>query len=153
SHIVNGCTRLQPPVMLMGQALGTIAHEALQSSSAPREANIARVQTQLIASGCPLYILYDISPDHPQFATLQRLAQRGILRDDDSLHAALDETIDGATATRWLTRAELSTDRIDEGATTVQRRSLPEALSARLRGRGGPLTREDVLSAIAAHLD
>lgn len=153
SHIVNGCTRLQPPVMLMGQALGTIAHEALQSSSAPREANIARVQTQLIASGCPLYILYDISPDHPQFATLQRLAQRGILRDDDSLYAALDETIDGATATRWLNRAELSTDRIDGAASTVQRRSLPEALSARLRGRRGPLTREDVLSAIAAHLD
>jgi len=76
SHIVNGCTRLQPVVMLMGQALGAYAALATGDGKAPRNVPVDRVQDRLLDAGCPLYILYDVPAGHALFRPTLELARR-----------------------------------------------------------------------------
>ncbi|MFO8232112.1 MAG: FAD-dependent oxidoreductase [Longimonas sp.] len=108
THIVNGCTRLQPVVMLMGQALGVMAAHAVHDDCAPADVSTGRIQHDLIDAGCPLYIVYDITPDHDLFEPVQRLAQAGILRDDDPTELDPDAPLPASWAARWCDRADLS---------------------------------------------
>ena len=107
THIVNGCTRLQPVVMLMGQALGIMAAHAVNDALAPANVPTERIQADLIEAGCPLYIMYDIGPDHDLFAPVQHLAQAGILRADDPTRLNADMPIPTEWAARWARRAGL----------------------------------------------
>ncbi|MEM0961933.1 MAG: FAD-dependent oxidoreductase [Bacteroidota bacterium] len=105
THIVNGSTRLQPPVMLMGQAIGAFAALAAQRNRAPSLGDTPAVQQALIASGVPLYIAYDLTPDHDLFAPVQQLARVGILGPEDPTDIAPDDPVDVPTAARWRRRA------------------------------------------------
>ncbi len=51
THIVNGCTRLQPVVMLIGQAAGAAAALAVQTKCEPRDVDIKKLQGTLLAGG------------------------------------------------------------------------------------------------------
>ncbi len=106
SHIVNGCTRLQPVVMLMGQALGAYAALGTQDGVAPREVDVSRVQDHLLDAGCPLYIMYDVPAGHDLFRPVQELALRGVLKHDDPTDLTPDAPMPADWARKWTQRAD-----------------------------------------------
>jgi len=108
SHIVNGCTRLQPVVMLMGQALGVYAALGTRTQTPPRTLDVSRVQDHLLDAGCPLYIMYDVPAGHDLFRPVQELARAGVLRDDDPTELQPAEPMPTARAHRWARRADLA---------------------------------------------
>ncbi|MGB3543092.1 FAD-dependent oxidoreductase [Rubrivirga sp.] len=105
THIVNGSTRLQPPVMLMGQAIGAFAAFATQAGRAPRIEDVRDVQHALIEAGAQLYIAYDVPPGHPRFETVQHLALEGVLDVSDPTDLDLEAIADQETTERWVRRA------------------------------------------------
>jgi len=105
THIVNGCTRLQPVVMLMGQAIGAVAAHAVSDGRAPADVPVPQVQDTLLDAGCQLYIMYDVPTGHDLFRPVQDLALRGILRDDDPTRLEPDKPMPADWAARWTRRA------------------------------------------------
>lgn len=115
THIVNGCTRLQPVVMLMGQALGAITAHAVSDDVAPADVPTGRVQRTLLDAGCQLYVMYDVPTGHDLFRPVQELALAGILRDDDPTRLNPDEPMTAVRARRWARRAGIGDVRADGG--------------------------------------
>lgn len=105
SHIVNGCTRLQPVVMLMGQAVGALAALAAQRERAPAEVPVRDVQHALIASGAQLFPVYDVGAGHPAFAAVQQLALAGLFDATTALRLEPDAPLSPGDARRWAERA------------------------------------------------
>ena len=77
SNIVNGATRLQPVVMGLGQAAGTMA--AL-SAAAGREVTVRELQEELLDASCYLMPYQELEPGDKGFASVQRVGLTGILR-------------------------------------------------------------------------
>ncbi len=74
SHIANGATRLQPAVLLIGQAAGMAAALCIKKGIMPRDLPIRELQSALLgaehsATIAPSAIvpLYNLSPDHPHW--------------------------------------------------------------------------------------
>jgi hypothetical protein len=84
THAVNGVTRLQPIVMNIGQAAGTLAALAAQRRQQPRSVDPRAVQQTLLDSGALLMPFADAGHSHPNFAPIQRVAVAGIMRGFDS---------------------------------------------------------------------
>ena len=80
THIVNGCTRLQPVVMQIGQAAGASAALAVDAHIRPREVNVRHLQQRLLSHHCWLMPFSDIAADDWYFAATQRVAVAGMLR-------------------------------------------------------------------------
>jgi hypothetical protein len=80
SNIINGSTRLQPCVLLTGQAAGIIAALSVTDNVNPRELNIRKVQQKLLDSGAWLMPLYDVQPEDKAFQAIQRSTASGILK-------------------------------------------------------------------------
>lgn len=80
SNIVNGATRLQPCVLLTGQAVGLLAAKAALSGRSAAEVPIREVQQALLEAKAYLMPYADITPDHPHFISVQRIGATGILR-------------------------------------------------------------------------
>ena len=80
TNIVNGSTRLQPCVLLIGQAAGTLAALSALEKSTPRDMPVRKIQSVLLEKGAYLMPYYDIKPDNPHFQTIQRIGASGILR-------------------------------------------------------------------------
>jgi hypothetical protein len=148
SHIVNGCTRLQPVVMLMGQALGVYAALGTKTGTAPRDVDTARVQDRLLDAGCPLYILYDVPAGHDLFRPVQELALRGVLRADDPTELTPDEPIPAARARTWAERAGLA-NAVSQESGPLRPNRLREPLRSRLQGTD-PIPRRAFVEALHA---
>lgn len=80
SNLINGSTRLQPVVLLTGQAAGTLAALSVQQNKQPREISVRAVQNALLAAKAYIAPLYDVKPDDPDFEVLQKIASTGILK-------------------------------------------------------------------------
>jgi hypothetical protein len=80
SNIINGSTRLQPCVLLTGQAAGAIAALSIINRHNIRDINIRQVQQTLLDAGAYLMPLFDISPDDIDFQAIQRITASGILK-------------------------------------------------------------------------
>jgi hypothetical protein len=80
SNIINGATRLQPCVLLTGQAAGVIAALSVVENKNPRELNIRKVQQKLLDSGAYIMPLYDVQPEDKAFQAIQRSTASGILK-------------------------------------------------------------------------
>jgi len=80
THIANGCTRLQPSVMLIGQAAGAAAALCVKEKSEPRDMNVRELQQSLLDAGCWLLSYIDVTPDSPYFQSVQKVALCGIMR-------------------------------------------------------------------------
>lgn len=80
SNLINGSTRLQPVVLLTGQAAGTLAALAVRQHCLPREVSVRALQAALLAQKAYIAPLFDVKPDDPDFELLQRVAATGILR-------------------------------------------------------------------------
>lgn len=154
SHIVNGSTRLQPAVMLMGQAMGVIAASALQKNVAPASVPLPETQEKLIKAGCQLYILYDIPAGHALFDTTQKLALQGVLHEDDALVLEPEKPISVDLAKKWSDRAKLKVLR--EGLTTqeLKTQDLTPTYRKMLPKSQKPITKGDFIGMLgkAVHL-
>ncbi|NEW84269.1 MAG: FAD-dependent oxidoreductase [Mariniphaga sp.] len=80
SNIINGATRLQPCVLLTGQAAGVLAAQSVLNNQNVREINIRKVQQALLDAGAYLMPLFDVSPEDKDFQAIQRVAASGILK-------------------------------------------------------------------------
>lgn len=80
SNVINGSTRLQPCVLLTGQAAGTLAALSVQYNQNAREINIRKVQQTLLEAGAYLMPLVDINPTDKDFQSIQRVTASGILK-------------------------------------------------------------------------
>ena len=80
SNLVNGSSRLQPCVMLIGQAAGAWAAYAVKAAIQPRKADIRAIQQLLLASKAYLQPYFDVKPTDPNFAAVQRVGSVGILK-------------------------------------------------------------------------
>jgi FAD dependent oxidoreductase len=81
SNVVNGTTRLQPCVLLIGQAAGTLA--ALAAKRKDGDASLVpvrSVQRALLNSGAYLMPYADVNPADPHFKAIQRVGATGLLR-------------------------------------------------------------------------
>jgi len=80
SHMVNGCTRLQPVVLGIGQAAGAAAALAIKKNSAARQVSVPALQEVLLAAGAYVFALTDVLPQDPDFRAIQRACVRGWMR-------------------------------------------------------------------------
>jgi hypothetical protein len=72
THVANGCTRLQPVVMQVGQAAGLAAALCVRQGVEPRDLGVQALQLALVAEGSMLVPFRDVGCDEPEFARLQR---------------------------------------------------------------------------------
>jgi hypothetical protein len=80
SNIINGSTRLQPCVLLTGQAAGALAALSVKNKTAIREINIRNVQQVLLDANAYLLPLVDVDPTDKAFQSIQRVTASGILK-------------------------------------------------------------------------
>ena len=113
SNIANGTTRLQPVVLLTGQAAGTLAALAARLGREPRGVPVRDVQRSLLEARAFLLPYLDVPPEHPQFARIQRVGATGILKGKGVAHQWANQTwfypdfpIDAATLAQGLAEFE-----------------------------------------------
>lgn len=81
SNVVNGTTRLQPCVLLIGQAAGALAALTIQGNfEAAANVPVRKVQDVLLSAGAYLMPYADVSPTDPHFASIQRVGATGFLK-------------------------------------------------------------------------
>ena len=78
SNIVNGSSRLQPVVIQIGQVAGLMGALAARLDRTPAELDLREVQNSLLEADGYLLPLIDVTHEHPQFATIHRIAATGI---------------------------------------------------------------------------
>ena len=84
THLANGATRLQPVEWAIGEAAGTLAAYCLQTRTTPHavrrdQAHTRALQARLLQRGAPLAWTLDVPPEHPLFASAQRLVLAGAI--------------------------------------------------------------------------
>lgn len=87
SNIINGSTRLQPCVLLTGQAAGALAALSVQNNQNVRQINIRKLQQTLLDASAYLMPLVDIGPTDKDFQAIQRITASGILKIKGESHA------------------------------------------------------------------
>lgn len=80
TNLVNGATRLQPVVLQIGQAAGTIAALAIKDDKNVREVPVRDVQNALLETKNYLQPFLDVPQESPLFKPYQRVGSTGILR-------------------------------------------------------------------------
>jgi hypothetical protein len=80
SNLANGSTRLQPCVLLTGQAAGALAALSVQQNKQPAEMQPRDLQTTLLRQNVFLLPYVDVTPTDSFFAAVQRIGATGILR-------------------------------------------------------------------------
>ncbi len=80
SNIVNGTTRLQPAVLLTGQAAGALAAYCVKNKLQPRKVNIRQVQQLLLNAKCFIMPYLDVKPDDVYWEAIQKIGATGILK-------------------------------------------------------------------------
>ncbi len=92
TNVVNGTTRLQPVVMLTGQAAGSLAALAAAKRISARKVPIREVQARLLRSGAYLMPYNDVKPSHPNFSSIQKIGATGLMRGVPTPHGWANET-------------------------------------------------------------
>lgn len=80
THIVNGCTRLQPVVMQIGQAAGASAALCLEKGIQPRDLNVRLLQQYLLLKKCWIMPFCDVKSEDWHFVAVQRIAASGVMK-------------------------------------------------------------------------
>lgn len=80
SNVVNGTTRLQPVVLGIGQAAGTIAALASKNDLKPEDVPVRQIQQALLDQGAYIMPYMDVSISDPHFKAIQRIGSTGLLR-------------------------------------------------------------------------
>lgn len=80
SNVVNGTTRLQPVVILTGQAAGVLAALSAIKKQDPQAVPVRTAQKELLKGGAYLMPYYDVKPADRHFGTIQRIGATGLLK-------------------------------------------------------------------------
>ena len=80
SNVANGTTRLQPCVLLTGQAAGVLAALSILQKKQPRQISIRAVQSYLLGGGAYIMPYIDVPFDDAHFIAIQKIGATGILR-------------------------------------------------------------------------
>ncbi len=80
SNIVNGTSRLQPVMLLIGQAAGTIAALAVKQKIDAAQVKIRDVQQALLNTKAYIMPYYDIKPEHKHWEAVQKIGATGIVK-------------------------------------------------------------------------
>lgn len=80
SNLINGATRLQPCVMLIGQAAGTLAALSVQQHTSAKAVPVRDVQHHLLQHGAMLLPYIDATSGSRFFTSIQKIGATGILR-------------------------------------------------------------------------
>lgn len=84
TNIVNGTTRLQPVVLLTGQAAGVLAASVAvlpkKKKTEVRQMSVRWVQEKLLKAKAYLLPFTDVKPDHPNWEQIQKIGVTGILK-------------------------------------------------------------------------
>lgn len=80
SNIANGATRLQPVVLQIGQAAGTLAALSVAQNKKIDEVAVRDVQNSLLKHGGYLMPYLDVKKNHPAYLALQHVGSTGILK-------------------------------------------------------------------------
>ena len=92
SNIMNGSTRLQPVVLQIGQAAGTIAALTIKNNSKTSNIDIRDVQNTLLEGGSYLLPYLDVPRNHKAFRSFQRIGVSGILQGEGRNEGWSNET-------------------------------------------------------------
>jgi hypothetical protein len=79
SHVANGATRLQPCVLLTGQAAGALAAQCILQKREPENISIRSVQSALLDAHCFLMPYLDIWPQSPVWRAAQEMGASGLM--------------------------------------------------------------------------
>ena len=80
SNVVNGTTRLQPCVMLTGQAAGVLAALCVLQKKNAQQVTVRDVQASLLKWNAYIMPYVDVNPGHPFFTIIQKIGATGILK-------------------------------------------------------------------------
>lgn len=81
SNIANGTTRLQPVVLLTGQAAGLIAaRKAGEGTKYLTGIRIREIQKELLQNKCYLMPFVDVTQDDPAWETIQWIGLKGLIK-------------------------------------------------------------------------
>ncbi|GHT60288.1 hypothetical protein AGMMS50239_09000 [Bacteroidia bacterium] len=80
TNLVNGSTRLQPCVLLTGQAAGALAALSVKNKMQARNIPVRQVQKTLLDAGAYIMPLFDVNPKDSYFMAAQRITATGIIR-------------------------------------------------------------------------
>lgn len=94
THIANGCVRLQPVVLAIGQAAGAAAAVAADRGCEPRDVDVAHLQDLLLDDRAVLVPYRDVDPTHPAFPSIQRIGLG--TGEDEPYEFRPDERVDEA---------------------------------------------------------
>jgi hypothetical protein len=92
SNVVNGTTRLQPSVLLIGQAAGTLAALSVKQNKNAAAISVRAVQTALLSSGAYIMPYFDVPLSHPHFLIAQRIGATDILKGKGLPHNWANQT-------------------------------------------------------------
>jgi len=80
SNLANGTTRLQPVVMLTGQAAGALAANCAKEKIQPEQVSVRRIQEILLNANCYLMPFIDVAKNDPAWNAVQKVGLTGILK-------------------------------------------------------------------------
>ena len=80
THVINGCSRLQPVVIQLGQAAGAAAAICVQKECTPADVNVRQLQQVLLEAGCYLMPFTDLLATDWCFQAVQRIGLSGLMR-------------------------------------------------------------------------
>lgn len=80
SNLVNGSTRLQPCVMLTGQAAGVLAALSVKQNKSAVQISVRQVQAVLLDAHAYIMPYFDVPASNIHFAAVQRIGATGILK-------------------------------------------------------------------------
>jgi hypothetical protein len=80
SNVANGTTRLQPCVLLTGQAAGMLAAMSSMRGLQPKQVPVRAVQQNLLKAKAYLMPYMDVTPEHPHWEAVQKIGATGILK-------------------------------------------------------------------------
>ena len=80
SNVANGTTRLQPCVLLTGQAAGVLAALSSFKRMKPVQVPVRSVQQNLLKAKAYIMPYIDVTPEHPHFEAVQKIGATGILK-------------------------------------------------------------------------
>ncbi len=112
SNIANGTTRLQPVVLLTGQAAGVLAAQCIAGKIQPRNANVTVVQNELLNLKCYLMPFTDVSPLDPAWEAIQRVGAMGIIK-------GFGKSVDWENKTFFYPDSTIKTGEIKNGLQTL----------------------------------
>ena len=80
SNVVNGTTRLQPCVLLTGQAAGALAALSSIKKASPKNIPVRTLQQHLLKGKAYLMPYIDVAPDNRHWEAVQKIGATGILK-------------------------------------------------------------------------